>query len=49
MEQKKKTESINQFGGRVEQQFKKLRALYPERYDRGQLKDRIFQGMHPHL
>ena len=48
MEQKK-MESINQFVGRVEQRFKRLRALYPERYDRSQLKERIFQGMHPHL
>ena len=45
----KKTESINQFSGRVEQQFKRLRALYPGRYGRSQLKERIFQGMHPHL
>ena len=48
MEQRK-TESINQFAGRVEQRFKKLRALYPGRYDHNQLKERIFQGMHPHL
>ena len=48
MEQQK-IESKNQFAGRVEQQFKRLRALYPGRYDRGQLKERIFQGMHPHL
>ena len=48
MEQKK-TESINQFVGRVEQQFKRLRALYLGRYDRSQLKERIFQGMYPHL
>ena len=48
MEQRK-TESINQFAGRVEQQFRRLRALYPGRYDRGQLKERIFQGMHLHL
>ena len=48
MEQKK-TESINQFAGRVEQQFKRLRALYLGRYDRSQLKERIFQGMHSHL
>ena len=48
MEQKK-TESINQFAGRVEQQFKRLRALYLGRCDRSQLKERIFQGMHPHL
>ena len=48
MEQRK-TESINQFAGWVEQRFKRLRALYPGRYDRSQLKERIFQGMHPHL
>ena len=48
MEQRK-TESINQFAGRVEQQFKQLCALYPGKYDHSQLKGRIFQGMHPHL
>ena len=48
MEQRK-MESINQFTGRVEQWFRRLRALYPGRYDRGQLKERIFQGMHPLL
>ena len=26
-----------------------MQALYPGRYDRSQLKERIFQGMHPHL
>ena len=30
----KKSESINQFAGRVEQQFERLTALYPGRYDR---------------
>ena len=48
MEQRK-TESINQFAGRVEQRFKRLRALYPGRYDHNQLKERVFQEMHPHL
>ena len=48
MEQRK-TESINQFAGRVEQQFKRLWALCLGRYERSQLKERIFQGMHPHL
>ena len=48
MEQRK-TESINQFAGWVEQRFKRLRALYPGRYDCNQLKERVFQGMHPHL
>ena len=41
MEQRK-TESINQFAGRVEQRFKRLRALYPGRYDCNQLKKRVF-------
>ena len=48
MEQRK-TESINQFARQVEQRFKRLRALYPGQYDLGQLKERVFQGMHPHL
>ena len=48
MEQRK-IESINQFARQVEQRFKRLRALYPGRYDYGQLKERIFQGIHPHL
>ena len=48
MEQRK-TEHINQFAGQVEQRFKRLRALYPGRYDHNQLKERDFQGMHPHL
>ena len=48
MEQRK-TESINQFAGRVELQFKWLHALYPGRYDWSQLKERVFQGMHPYL
>ena len=38
MEQRK-MESINQFAGQVEQQFTRLRALYPGRYDRSQLKE----------
>ena len=48
MEQRK-TKSINQFAGWVEQRFKRLRALYPGQYDYGQLKERVFQGMHAHL
>ena len=48
MEQRK-TEHINQFTGQVEQRFKRLRALNPGRYDRNQLKERVFQEMHPHL
>ena len=45
----RKTESINQFAGWVEQRFKRLRALYPGRYDCNQLKERVFQVLHPHL
>ena len=48
MEQRK-TESINQFAGWVQQRFKRLKVLYPGRYDCNQLKERVFQGMHPHL
>ena len=48
MEQRK-TESINQFARWVEQRFKRLRTLYPGWYDCGQLKERVFQGMHAHL
>ena len=48
MEQRK-TENISQFTGRGELRFKRLRALYPGRCDRSQLKERILQGMHPHL
>ena len=48
MEQRK-MESIYQFAGWVEQRFKRLRALYPGRYDHNQLKERVFQGMHLHL
>ena len=48
MEQRK-TQSINQFARWVEQRFKRLRALYPGPYDCGQLKERVFQGMHAHL
>ena len=44
-----KTESINQFAGRVKQRFKRLTALYPGKYDHNELKERIFQGMHPDL
>ena len=43
-------ESINQFAGCVEQHdLKDKEQLYPDRYDRSQLKERIFQGMHLHL
>ena len=42
-------ESINQFARWVEQRFKRLGALYPGQSDCGQLKERVFQGMHPHL
>ena len=48
MEQRK-TESIKQFTGQVEQRFKRLRALYPGRYVHNQLKERVFHRMHPHL
>ena len=46
MEQRK-TENINQFAGQVEQRFKRLRALYPGRYDHNKLKERSFPGNAP--
>ena len=48
MEQRK-TESINQFAGWVEQRFKRLRALYPGRYDCNQLKGRVFPRECSHI
>ena len=45
MEQRK-TESVNQFAGLVEQRFKRLRALYLGRYDHNQLKE-SFSGNAP--
>ena len=46
MEQRK-TESINQFAGRVEQQCKRLRALYPGRYDKRSIKRKNLSGNAP--
>ena len=37
--EQRRTESINQLAGRVEQRFKRLRVLYPGRYDCSQLKE----------
>ena len=45
-EENREYQPICKKGGTMVQ---KLRALYPGRYDRSQLKERIFQGMHPHL
>ena len=47
--EQQKMESITQLTGRVEQHFKQLWALYPGQYYHSQLKEWIFQGMHPHL
>ena len=43
MEQRK-TESINQFARWVEQRFKRLRALYPGRCDRGPIERKSLPG-----
>ena len=48
MEQRK-NENINQFAGRVEHKFKLLQQEYPGRFDRDELKERVYQGMLPHL
>ena len=33
----------------MEQTYKKIKEQYPDRYSRLQLKESVFQGMHPHL
>ena len=45
--EKRKTESINQFAGQVEQRFKRLRALHPRRYDCNQIEAKSFPGNTP--
>lgn len=47
--EQKKGETIGQFAGRLEHKFKFLKELYPDRYDRSQLKERVFQGMNSQL
>ena len=40
-----KGEGVQQYPGRLENQYKKLKAAFPERYGDAQLKERLFFGM----
>ena len=42
-------ETIQQFAGRMELKYKKLVELYPGRYTKDILKERLFYGMTQHL
>ena len=44
-----KGEHVQQFAGRLELRYKKLIGLYPDRYNAGILKERLFYGMTQHL
>ena len=43
--QQEKGERIQHFAGRLEKSFKKLQEVFPERYQEGQLKERLFHGV----
>ena len=44
-----KNEQVQQFAGRLEFRYKKLVVSYPDRYNAGTLKERLFYGMTQHL
>ena len=44
-----KGEQVQQFAGRLELRYKRLISLYPDRYNPGILKERLFYGMTQHL
>ena len=44
-----RSETIQQFAGRIELKYKKLVELYPGRYTEEMLKERLFYGMTQHL
>ena len=44
-----KMEKVQQFASHLEQIYRKLQAKFPGGYDRKQLKDKLFFGMHQHL
>ena len=44
-----KSEGVQQYAGRLENQYKKLRAAFPDRYGNMQLMERLFFGMIPGL
>ena len=44
-----RTEGVQQYAGRLENHYKKLKAVFPERYGGAQLKERLYFGMIPGL
>ena len=42
-------EKIQQFASHLEQKYRKLQTKFPGCYDRKQLKDWLYFGMHQHL
>ena len=44
-----KMQKIQQFASHLEQKYRKLQTIFPGHYDRKQLKDWLFFGMHQHL
>ena len=42
-------EKIQQFASHLEQKYRKLQMKFPGHYDRKQLKDQLFSGIHQHL
>ena len=44
-----RSEGVQQYAGRLENQYKRLKAAFPDRYGDGQLKERLFFGMIPGL
>ena len=44
-----KSEGVQQYAGRLENQYKKLKAAFPDRYRDAQLMERLFFGMIPGL
>ena len=44
-----RTEGVQQYAGRLENHYKKLKAVFPEHYGGAQLKERLYFGMIPGL
>ena len=44
-----KSEGVQQYAGRLENQYKRLKATFPDRYGDEQLKERLFFDMIPGL
>ena len=47
--QQEKGEKVQHFAGRLEKAFKKLQEAFPERYQRNQLKERLFHSVNQQM